>query len=128
MDILIVIYIGFLGLGLFVSLIYYPLWYFTHKSLCEKLDPILFKEPYFKKSELWNYQFYPLCAIKSGSYMYLIALPRLAKMRRFRNFEGELPVSNCMRIVSNLFIYTGIFGTIAAIAFFSFNAYIFIAI
>ncbi len=127
MDILIVIYLGFLGLGLLIALIFYPVWYFSHQLLCQKLDSLLFREPYFKESELRNYQFYPLCALKSGNYMYLIALPKLAKLRRFRNFEGELPVSTGLRIVSKLFIYTGVLGTVTGVAFFAFNAYILVA-
>jgi hypothetical protein len=52
-----------------------------HISLCKNLDPLLFKEPYFKKQELGIFNTWPLSIVKSTSYMLLIVKPRLVHKR-----------------------------------------------
>lgn len=52
-----------------------------HISLCKAFDPLLFKEPYFKKQELGVFNTWPLSIIKSTSYMLLIVKPRLVHKR-----------------------------------------------
>src|SRR5690606_37829601 len=115
MDISVIVFVGALALAVPVGLTFYPIWYFIHEPLCRKLDPILFKEPYFRKSELQRYQHYPLCIIKSANYMYLIAIPSLAKKRRFRNFQGQFTVSAAIRFASIIYVLMALLGTIVFI-------------
>lgn len=42
----------------FLSIICYPLWYILHRVLSKRLDPIMLKEPYFNRTEQFNYQFF----------------------------------------------------------------------
>jgi len=64
-DTLFNIFLGLMGAGALVGFIYFSLWAVLHKLLPPKLDPILFREPWFQKSELVNYQFFPLSLIRS---------------------------------------------------------------
>lgn len=127
MDVFAILYIGSLVLAIPLGLIFYPTWYFAHKPLCTALDPVLFREPFFNKDELRNYQYHPLCLIKSANYMYLIATPSLAKRKRFRHLETDPPVKAGLRLLSRMYIYTAFIGTAVAVLFFSLNAYIFFA-
>ena len=112
-----------MGLGALVGLIYFPLWAVLHKLLPPILDPILFKEPWFQKSELVNYQFFPLSLIRSLNYSYLIAWPSMAKRRRFRGVDQDLPVSAIMTTLCKIHISVGVIGTLIAIPYFSITFY-----
>lgn len=83
--------------GLAVAIAAYSLWAVLHNILCKKLDPILFKEPYFQKSELVNYLCWPLSSLRSMNYITLIAAPSIAKRKRFSGFDGSLPVGRKLR-------------------------------
>jgi len=98
-DSLFYAFICLMGLGAFVGLIYFSLWAILHKLLPPKLDPILFKEPWFQKSELVNYQFFPLSLIRSLNYSYLITWPSMAKRRRFKGVNLNLPISTGVTIL-----------------------------
>lgn len=86
------IYFGIMGAGLLMMLLLVPLWAALHHLLPSRLDPILFRKPFFKTSELLNYKFFPLSLFRSMNYIYLIALPTLAKKKRFKGFHEPLPV------------------------------------
>ncbi|MBU3068580.1 hypothetical protein KOI40_02050 [Aestuariicella sp. G3-2] len=78
----------FSGFGLSIILaliIVVPL----HISLCKRLDPLLFKEPYFQQSELGIYNSWPLSIIRSTSYMLLITWPKLVK-KRFNKLNTDI--------------------------------------
>jgi len=113
------VFFGLMGLAALLSLIYFPLWAILHKLLPPKLDPVLFKEPWFQKSELVNYQFFPLSLIRSLNYSYLIAWPSMAKRRRFRGVDQDLPVSAIMTTLCKIHISVGVIGTLIAIPYFS---------
>jgi len=118
-DTLFNIFLGLMGAGALVGFIYFSLWAVLHKLLPPKLDPILFREPWFQKSELVNYQFFPLSLIRSLNYSYLIAWPSMAKRRRFRGVDQDLPVSAIMTTLCKIHISVGVIGTLIAIPYFS---------
>lgn len=80
------------------SIIGYPLWMVIHHILCKKLDSILFREPYFQKSEPVNYLCWPLSCIRSLNYIGLLAAPRISKRSRFRGFDEPLPVGCALEV------------------------------
>lgn len=80
----------------------YILWLYLHLTLCRKLDPILFREPYFRSSELINYRYWPLNALRSLNYIYLLALPAMAKKKRFNGFNLELPVGLWLKALAKV--------------------------
>ena len=63
-----------------------------HYILLVRLDPILFKEPYFHKKELPVFSVWPFSMIKALMYILLITWPRLAKHKRFKGVDTPLPV------------------------------------
>ncbi len=115
--------LGLMGLGALIGLVYFPLWAVLHKLLPPKLDPILFREPWFQKSELVNYQFFPLSLIRSLNYSYLIAWPGMAKRRRFRGFDRNLPVSAGVVALCRIHISVAFVGTLVAIFYFAVALY-----
>jgi len=124
------LFLVFLILGLVIfalSAIYYPMWAVLHKMLSKRLDDTLLVEPYFNKSEIVNYQIFPLSMLKSLSYIYLIAAPSLAKRKRFRDFKGEVQVSEPLKLACKIHFSMAIFGLILCVVFFAylgFAAYI----
>ena len=123
-DILYYAFFGLMGVGAIVGVIYFPLWAVLHKLLPPKLDPILFKEPWFQKSELLNYQFLPLSLIRSLNYSYLIAWPSMAKRRRFKGLEQTLPVSTVATVLCKIHISVGLIGTLIGIFYFGIGFYV----
>lgn len=88
--------------GLVIVFTVYPLWIALHNVLCKRLDPILFREPYFQKAELVNYLCWPLSYLRSFNYVFLIASPTFAKRKRFRGFDGEIPVRGMLVVLCKL--------------------------
>lgn len=113
------------AIGFVVCIIAYFLWIILHKILGPKLDGILFREPYFQKAELINYQVWPLSLVKSINYIYLVAIPGWAKKRRFKGLNEELPVGRALKIACKI-QFSAMF--IGAIMFFVFFGYMGIAI
>lgn len=107
-----------LAICLSVAALFYPLWIFLHKALPKNLDPLLFKEPYFQKSELANYQFFPLNFVKTINYIYLVAYPGCAKRKRFNGFNKEIPIKKSMRILCRIHFNLGIFGLLMCLILF----------
>lgn len=101
-DTVFLIFIVIMAIGLLIALTLYPLWIVLHQILPKRLDAILFKEPYFQKSELVNYQCWPLSYLKSMNYIYLIAAPSLAKKKRFKGFNEPLPIGPGLRVACKL--------------------------
>ena len=128
MDIIAILAIGSFALMVPVALTAYPIWYLLHKPLTIKLDPLLFKEPYFKRSELTSCQFFPYSAIKTAIYMYLIAAPTLAKKKRFRGLQVELPVSTGIRWASRVWVFSSMLGGAACIIILTSSVYFFFII
>lgn len=87
------VFVIIVAVELLVIVLAYGLWIYLHAVLSKRLDPILLKEPYFTKSEQMNCLVWPLSFIKSLNYIGLIAAPKVAKRKRFRGFNQELPLS-----------------------------------
>lgn len=63
-----------------------------HYILLVRLDPILFKEPYFHKKELPVFSVWPFSMIKALMYILLVTWPKLAKCKRFKGVDRPLPI------------------------------------
>lgn len=109
------IFLGFLylmGSGFLVALVFYPMWVVLHRILSGDLDETLFREPFFDEAELERYRYFPLSLVKSINYIYLIAYPRWAQKRRFKELERQLPVSRGIRALCKVHFTLGILGTL----------------
>lgn len=106
-----------------ISATCYPLWYILHRLLSSRLDPILFKDPYFNRAEQINYQFFPLYLVKAINYIYLVAWPTMAKKRRFKGLETPLPISKALRATCIFQFSLMIIGTLLGIVWFSLLIY-----
>lgn len=122
MDPLLVVALLFYGIGIFLGVTVYPFWVVLHKILSRRLDSLLFREPFFNKSELINYRVFPLSALKSFAYIYLIAKPAWAKKKRFAGFDedGNLPITRPIRVACKVHFFLMLFGGVFAILFFTF--------
>lgn len=105
---------------LVIGAIYYPLLYILHRLLSSRLDPILFKDPYFNRAEQINYRFFPLYLVKAINYIYLVAWPTMAKKRRFKGLETPLPISKALRATCIFQFSLMVFGTLVGISWFAF--------
>jgi hypothetical protein len=105
----------------------FGLWAVLHKPLCQQLDKILFREPYFQKSELANYQFFPLSLLKSLNYIGLVAAPCLLKKKRFGGFSGEVPISRPVRLACKLCFSFFVLLAIMFFVYFGYGAWVFVA-
>lgn len=63
-----------------------------HNTLIKRLDPILFKRPYFREKELLLYVTWPFSFLKTAGYIMLITCPAAAKWKRFKGFDKNVPV------------------------------------
>jgi hypothetical protein len=66
------------------------LWHMLHFILCKKYDDLLFREPYFRITELAVYSAWPLSLFRSMGYVLLLGAPSLATKRRFKNVVLDL--------------------------------------
>jgi len=108
------------GLLIFViGAIYYPLLYILHRLLSSRLDPVLFKDPYFNRAEQFNYRFFPLYLVKAINYIYLVALPTMAKKRRFKGLDMPLPIGKALRATCIFQFSLMVVGTLVGIIWFS---------
>jgi len=73
--------------------------------LARRLDPILFREPWFSSAELALYSSWPLCLFKVNQYMFLFTFPNRSKRKRFIGLNQSLPVGNSIRIASKIYSY-----------------------
>ncbi|WP_111641128.1 hypothetical protein [Marinimicrobium alkaliphilum] len=99
------------------------LWYALHLVLSPRLDPLLFKDPYFTRSEQVSYQCFPLSFLKSGNYVYLLVAPSLAKKRRFKGLSEPVPVGRVMRIVCVVQLSLMCLGSLVGILWFLLMGY-----
>ncbi len=75
------------GGSLILTAVILILWHILHLILCKKYDSLLFKEPHFRFNELAVYSSWPLSLFRSMGYILLIALPTLARKRRFKDVK-----------------------------------------
>ena len=107
------------------SLIFYPLWAVLHKILPARLDGILFRKPFFNQRELINYQFFPLSLVRSLNYSYLIALPALAKRKRFKYLEKNPDVGLLIKAMCIIHVTSAFLGSLAFLGILGFGGFLF---
>ncbi|WP_339799237.1 hypothetical protein [uncultured Marinobacter sp.] len=106
---------------LILGLLYFPLWAALHKYLTPRLDGLLFREPWFQKSELDNYRLFPLSLLRSLNYIYLIGWPRMAKKKRFKGFDSAIPVGKTVVLLCRAQMFMAFFGLGLAIVYFGYG-------
>ena len=84
------IFIGLFGGAVALALTIVLMWHILHIILCKKYDEILFREPYFRITELTVYSSWPLSLFRSMGYILLLAAPSLATKRRFKGVVLDL--------------------------------------
>lgn len=114
-DTIFTVFLYLIATGFTVALIFYPLWAVLHRILCRQLDPMLFRKPFFQETELESYQAFPLSLLKSINYIYLIAYPTLARRKRFRDLDRELPISKPLKALCKLHFSIGVLGLLVFI-------------
>lgn len=95
-----------------------------HSLLTNKLDPVLFRQPYFNTAELANYQIFPLSGLRSLNYSYLIAWPTMAKRRRFKALNSDIASNWLVRNLCRVHIATGILAPLICIFYFASGGYV----
>lgn len=81
-----------------------PFLMIMHTVLTRRLDPLLFKEPWFNATQLVTFQSWPLSFIKTVIYMFLIAYPNyIRKKKRFNGLEQVPDVKPSIIIASKLY-------------------------
>jgi len=91
-----------------------------HNILYKRLDPILFRNPWFSSAELAMFSSWPLSLIKAGHYMFLLTFPTYSKKKRFIGLEQELPIELSLILASKIYICIYMLSGVVAIAFFIF--------
>ncbi|UZJ42927.1 hypothetical protein OOT55_09700 [Marinimicrobium sp. C6131] len=71
-----------------------------HNTLIKRLDPVLFKRPYFREKELHLYVTWPFSFLKTAGYIMLITCPKAAKWKRFKGFDKSVPVGKPLVVLS----------------------------
>lgn len=117
MDAIFYLFFGLMAVGGSGAALYLTLWALLHTILPSRLDALLFRSPWFQPSELSNYQVFPLSLIRSLNYSYLVAFPGLAKRKRFRGADFELPVNPGIRFLCRVHISTGFAGAVLGLAY-----------
>lgn len=109
--------------ALILGLLYIPVWAVLHHYLTPRLDPQLFRQPFFHASELVNYRLFPLSLLRSLNYIFLIGWPSLARRRRFRELSDKVSVSRWAVMLCRLQIGMVIVGLALAVAFFGWGGF-----
>lgn len=87
-----VITMWLMGFELILIITLLPFLIVMHNMLSPRLDPILFKEPWFHPQQLIIFNSWPMSFIKSVIYMFLIAYPNYTRRKkRFKDLK-EVPV------------------------------------
>lgn len=121
--------IGFIGAGLFISgavlvsiLIVFLI--VMHNILHPRLDPILFREPWFNSAQLDMFSAWPLSLIKSMSYIFLIAYPSFfLNRKRFNGLETVPPVQPSIKTACKVYFILHLSTVIISISLFVFLAW-----
>ena len=79
------LFIIIFGGSVILTVTFIVLWHMLHFILCKKYDDLLFREPYFRVTELAVYSAWPLSLFRSMGYILLLSVPSLATKRRFKN-------------------------------------------
>jgi len=106
------IFVGFFLCGTITIL----LWQLLHIILCKKYDELLFKEPYFRLTELSVYDAWPLSLFRSMGYIWLLAAPSLAKKRRFKGVSIDYSNEFWLVQACRIFLTIGGVGVVCLIS------------
>ncbi len=79
------LFIIIFGGSVMLTVAFIVMWHILHFILCKKYDDLLFREPYFRVTELAVYSSWPLSLFRSMGYILLLSVPSLATKRRFKN-------------------------------------------
>lgn len=79
------LFIIIFGGSVILTVAFLFLWHVLHFILCKKYDDLLFREPYFRVTEIAVYNAWPLSLFRSMGYALLLGMPSLATKRRFKN-------------------------------------------
>lgn len=79
------LFIIIFGGSVILTFTFIVMWHVFHIILCKKYDDLLFREPYFRITELEVYSSWPLGLFRSMEYIVLLAVPSIATKRRFKN-------------------------------------------
>lgn len=93
-----------------------PLWIYLHRVL-SRLDDILLREPYFRRSEQINCLVWPFNYWKTGIYFTLIAAPNISRRKRFKGLTDPLPVSRRTVIACRIQFSLLLFGSLLFIVY-----------
>ena len=88
------------------------LWHILHFILCRKFDAILFRQPYFRITELAVYSSWPLSLFRSMGYILLLGVPSIAKNRRFKGVELNTSGQFALVLACRVFLISVIFGVL----------------
>ena len=91
-----------------------------HNILYRRLDPILFREPWFSSAEMAMFSSWPLSLIKASHYMFLIIYPKRSLKKRFIGLKQELPIGNQIRFASRMYLYIHFITAIIGVSWFLF--------
>ena len=97
-----------------------------HNILYKRLDPILFRAPWFSNAELAMFSSWPLSLIKAMHYMFLLSYPGRSLKKRFIGLEQTLPVGKKLKIASKIYILIHILFALLAITWFLFGGTVYI--
>ena len=101
------------------SLIIIILWHALHYVLCKKYDALLFREPYFRLTELIVYSSWPLSLFRSMGYIVLLGVPSLAKRRRFKCVTLDSSNEYFLVLLCRIFIVVGVLGILFLLTMFT---------
>lgn len=118
--------VGIIGAVLFVSalvlciisLIFVSV---MHNFLSKRLDPILFREPWFTSAEMALYSSWPLSLIKSVNYMFLITYPNyVKKKKRYKSLKDVPIVQPSLKIACKIYTFIHLLTAITGVSWFLF--------
>jgi len=121
--------VGVIGAGLFISgavlvSILLVFLIIMHNILYPRLDPILFREPWFNSAQLDMFSTWPLSLIKSMNYMFLIAYPGFfLNRKRFNGLKTVPPVQPSIKAACKVYFILHFLTVIIAISLFVFLAW-----
>ncbi len=98
------IFLGLFGGIVVIVLMLIVLWHVLHVFLCNKYDESLFKQPYFRATELTVYSAWPLSLFRSMSYILLLGIPSLAKKSRFEGVVVDHSNAFFLVLVCRIFL------------------------
>ncbi|MCH8499623.1 MAG: hypothetical protein LAT63_14195 [Marinobacter sp.] len=62
-----------------------------------------------------NYRFFPFSILRSLNYSFLLAVPTIAKKKRFTGFNDQLPVNAATVLLCKIHVIAGVMVLIAGI-------------